>query len=144
MKGVMCQQIYADPHVRMNLIVCPVCKIFIPCICLYQTRYGCCGMIKPFAWTILFGDAFHNFADGLTVGAAISHSLSLGVSTTVAIAFHEIPHELGEGCQSTHKKRLPSCLLLLLSPLPSFLFPLRSFPYFPSPSLPPLSPPSSL
>ena len=69
---------------------------------LYQTSYGCCTcVIKPFAWIILFGDAFHNFADGLTVGAAISHSLSLGVSTTMAIAFHEIPHELGERCQST-------------------------------------------
>ncbi len=52
--------------------------------------------IKPLAWLIIFGDAIHNFADGLALGAAISQSLSLGVSTMIALIFHEIPHELGE------------------------------------------------
>ena len=58
-------------------------------------RFSCPG-IKPLAWTIIGGNIVHNFADGLTLGAAISQKLSLGVSTTIAIAFHEIPHELGE------------------------------------------------
>ncbi|XP_064396790.1 zinc transporter ZIP6-like isoform X1 [Halichondria panicea] len=52
--------------------------------------------IKPLAWLIIFGDAIHNFADGLALGAAISQSLSLGVSTMIALIFHEIPHELGD------------------------------------------------
>ena len=52
--------------------------------------------VKPLAWVIIFGDAIHNFADGLALGAAISQSLSLGVSTTIAIVFHELPHELGK------------------------------------------------
>ncbi len=52
--------------------------------------------IKPLAWLIIFGDAIHNFADGLALGAAIAQSLSLGLSTTIALVFHEIPHELGE------------------------------------------------
>jgi len=51
--------------------------------------------IKPLAWLIIFGDAIHNFADGLALGAAITQSLSLGVSTMIALVFHEIPHELG-------------------------------------------------
>ena len=56
---------------------------------------GCFHGVQPLAWIIVFGDSIHNFADGITLGAAISHSLSLGLSTTVAIILHEIPHELG-------------------------------------------------
>ncbi len=52
--------------------------------------------MKPLAWLIIFGDAIHNFADGLALGAAIAQSLSLGLSTMIALIFHEIPHELGE------------------------------------------------
>ena len=37
----------------------------------------------------------HNFADGITLGAAISQSLALGLSTALAIVLHEIPHEIG-------------------------------------------------
>ena len=51
--------------------------------------------VKPLAWLIIFGDVLHNFADGLALGAAISQSLSLGLSTMLALTFHEIPHELG-------------------------------------------------
>ena len=52
--------------------------------------------IKPLAWLVMLGDGLHNFADGLALGAAISQSLSLGISTTIALVFHEIPHELGD------------------------------------------------
>ena len=55
-----------------------------------------CRRIKPVAWLVVVGDSMHNFADGLAIGAAISQSISLAIGTTLAILFHEVPHELGE------------------------------------------------
>ena len=52
--------------------------------------------IKPVAWLVIVGDSMHNFADGLAIGAAISQSISLAIGTTLAVLFHEVPHELGE------------------------------------------------
>ena len=45
---------------------------------------------------VLIGDAFHNFVDGVVIGAAVVGSLPLGISTAVAVAAHEIPQELGD------------------------------------------------
>lgn len=42
------------------------------------------------------GDGVHNFIDGALIAASYLVSPALGVSTTVAIVFHEIPQELGD------------------------------------------------
>ncbi len=52
--------------------------------------------VKPVAWLIIVGDAVHNVADGIALGAAISQNLSLGISTMFALVFHELPHEFGK------------------------------------------------
>lgn len=43
----------------------------------------------------LVGDAAHNLIDGILIGASYLISLPLGIATTIAVAAHEIPHELG-------------------------------------------------
>jgi zinc and cadmium transporter len=49
-----------------------------------------------FAYMNLFGDGIHNLIDGLIVGASYMASIPLGIATTVAVIFHEIPQEMGD------------------------------------------------
>ncbi len=50
----------------------------------------------PFAWMNLLGDAVHNFIDGLIIGASYLVSIPVGIATTIAVAMHEIPQEIGD------------------------------------------------
>ena len=44
----------------------------------------------------IFGDAVHNFIDGLIIGASYTVSLPIGIATTLAVVLHEIPQEMGD------------------------------------------------
>lgn len=57
---------------------------------------------KPFAHLVLYSDIIHNFIDGLIIAAAFIVSPSLGIATTIAIALHEIPQELGDYAVLVH------------------------------------------
>lgn len=45
---------------------------------------------------ILIGDGMHNLVDGVLIAAAFLTDIHLGVVTSVAVATHEIPQELGD------------------------------------------------
>jgi len=45
---------------------------------------------------ILVGDTIHNFVDGILIAAAFMTDIHLGIVTSLAIAAHEIPQELGD------------------------------------------------
>jgi zinc and cadmium transporter len=47
-------------------------------------------------WMIIFGDAFHNFTDGVIIASAFIADVKLGVVTSLAIIAHEIPQEIGD------------------------------------------------
>lgn len=52
--------------------------------------------VASLAWMVVMGDGLHNFSDGLAIGAAFTEGLSSGLSTSVAVFCHELPHELGD------------------------------------------------
>ena len=50
----------------------------------------------PFAYMNLFGDGVHNFIDGVVVAGSYIASFPVGMATTLAVVFHEIPQEIGD------------------------------------------------
>lgn len=52
--------------------------------------------IHPLAIMNLVGDGFHNFLDGLVIGASYLLSVPAGIATTLAVVVHEIPQEIGD------------------------------------------------
>ena len=50
----------------------------------------------PFAFMNLIGDGLHNFIDGMIIAGAFLVSIPLGITTTIAVIFHEIPQEIGD------------------------------------------------
>jgi zinc and cadmium transporter len=51
---------------------------------------------KPVTILIVFGDAVHNFIDGIVITAAFLVDVQLGIVTAVAVGAHEIPQEIGD------------------------------------------------
>jgi len=52
--------------------------------------------VHTFHYMNLIGDSVHNFIDGLIMAASFSISTTLGFTTSLAIAAHEIPQEIGD------------------------------------------------
>ncbi len=51
---------------------------------------------KSFAVISMAGDFIHNFTDGLSIGVSYVADYKMGLITTMAMFFHEIPHEVGD------------------------------------------------
>ncbi len=45
---------------------------------------------------IIIGDGIHNFVDGVLIAAAFLTDIQLGIVTSLAVAAHEIPQEVGD------------------------------------------------
>ncbi|MGQ9550903.1 MAG: ZIP family metal transporter [Candidatus Bathycorpusculaceae bacterium] len=52
--------------------------------------------VHTFAYLNLIGDGVHNFIDGMVIAASFIVSYGMGVATTLAVIFHEIPQEIGD------------------------------------------------
>lgn len=52
--------------------------------------------IHPFAYLNLVGDGIHNFIDGFVIAGSFLVDMRMGFITTMAVAAHEVPQELGD------------------------------------------------
>ncbi|MGH8454594.1 MAG: ZIP family metal transporter [Nevskiales bacterium] len=62
---------------------------------------------------ILIGDTIHNLVDGVLIGAAFLTDFHLGVLTSIAVAAHELPQELGDFAILLHGGMRPRVALIL-------------------------------
>jgi zinc and cadmium transporter len=54
------------------------------------------GNTKSAGTLIILGDGIHNFVDGVLIAAAFLTDVQLGIVTSLAVAAHEIPQEVGD------------------------------------------------
>ena len=54
------------------------------------------GNAKSAGALIILGDSIHNFVDGVLIAAAFLTDVQLGIVTSLAVAAHEIPQEVGD------------------------------------------------
>ncbi|MEJ1271580.1 solute carrier family 39 (zinc transporter) member 4 [Cricetulus griseus] len=67
-----------------------------------SSRSDLVSELRLLPYLITLGDAVHNFADGLAVGAAFASSWKTGLATSLAVFCHELPHELGDFAALLH------------------------------------------
>jgi zinc and cadmium transporter len=52
--------------------------------------------INPLGYLNVIADGVHNLMDGMMIGASYLVSIPIGIATTLAVVFHEIPQEIGD------------------------------------------------
>lgn len=79
--------------------------------------------LTTLAYSILIGDFLHNAIDGMAIGISFLTGFKLGVLTSVAILFHEIPHEIADFAVliSTGLSKKRALTYCILSNMSSFL-----------------------
>ncbi len=52
--------------------------------------------VQPFGVLVIVADVVHNILDGIIIAAAFLVSTEAGIATTIAVALHELPQEIGD------------------------------------------------
>jgi zinc and cadmium transporter len=63
---------------------------------LHRYYHPTANSLPELAALNILGDAVHNFIDGVLIAASYLVSPGLGLATSIAVLFHEIPQELGD------------------------------------------------
>lgn len=77
----------------------------------------------PLGHLVIVSDGVHNLVDGIAIGAAFLVSPEIGIATTLAIALHEIPQEIGDFGLLLHAgfSRTKALLMNFVSALTAFV-----------------------
>lgn len=84
--------VVAIPYILVGIVTFFVVERFLY---FYHCHKRKCP-VHTFTYMNLFGDAIHNFIDGMLIAASFLTSIPLGVVTSLAVIFHEIPQELSD------------------------------------------------
>lgn len=61
----------------------------------YHCHDGVCP-VHTYTYLVLWGDFLHNFVDGVMLALAFLVDVKIGIITSIAIIFHEIPQEISD------------------------------------------------
>lgn len=77
--------------------------------------------VHAVVYLTLIGDSLHNFIDGVVIGSSFLISIPLGITTTLAVILHEVPHEFGNFAILVHGgwKAKKALLYNFLSSIPA-------------------------
>lgn len=62
----------------------------------HQSHLGHEERVHSVVYLTIFGDAMHNLLDGMAVAVSFLVSFPVGIATSIAVIFHEIPQEMGQ------------------------------------------------
>ncbi len=85
-------------YVLLGLLVMFLAEKFL---LWYHCHEGKCE-IHVFSYTVVIGDAVHNFIDGIIIGISFLISIPSGIIVSLAVIFHEIPQEIGDFAVMLH------------------------------------------
>jgi zinc and cadmium transporter len=89
----------------------------------FHTHEDAHGTHSASGYFVLIGSTVHNFIDGVVIAASFMVNPTLGLTTTLAVAAHEIPHEAADFLvlRNARFSRTTALLLNFLSGLAAML-----------------------
>jgi zinc and cadmium transporter len=87
---------FANPNMFIFILTGFVLFFLVEKIFQWRHCHAAKCTVHSFAYMNLFGDAIHNFIDGLIIAASFVADINLGIVTTLAVVLHEVPQELGD------------------------------------------------
>lgn len=88
----------ASPSVLLPAVLIGIVAFFLieHSMLWYHCHHGQHAELPLYTTTVIFGDALHNFLDGIAITVSFLVSIPLGVVTTGAILLHELPQEISD------------------------------------------------